>query len=342
MQLNTELQLPSFSIVYETENLSSVELENIYRSLASIATQEISPSQANEFLIIDGGNAPPEIIEQLSTKYPWITVKREPGIGYHEAKLLGAKLATGEIVIYMDSDCEYEPQWLSSILTTLSQNYDIEVIGGETSTPVRNPYELAVAMHYFFPRFTSQKEPYISNHYFLNGVAFRREFLLQNPFPTNLPLYRSNCALHTYYLCDLQGKQIWKHPQAQATHEPPTPSFIFLRYLLKGRDKALREVIKPRLKAGVDIKDSSQLSTHVNFKPDQKTQGITRTIFQIKPFRIQQIRSVLSQDFTYLLLFPLAVPVVLWFELLFVSGRIIAYFQPDLLLKLYKEKELLE
>ncbi|ERT04737.1 glycosyl transferase 2 family protein [Lyngbya aestuarii BL J] len=342
MQLNTELQLPSFSIVYETENLSSVELENIYRSLASIATQEISPSQANEFLIIDGGNAPPEIIEQLSAKYPWITVKSEPGIGYHEAKLLGAELATGEIVIYMDSDCEYEPQWLTSILTTLSQNPDVEVIGGETSTPIRNPYELAVAIHYFFPRLTKQEEPYISNHYYLNGVAFRREFLLQTPFPTNLPTYRGNCILHIYYLCKLKGKQVWQHPQARATHEPPTPSFIFWRYLLKGRDKTLRELIRPRLKAGVDIKDSSQLSTDINYTLEQKARGIARTIIKIKPFRFQKLGSVLSQDSSYLLMLPLALPIVLWFELLFVSGSIISYFNPDLLLKLYQEKELLE
>jgi hypothetical protein len=44
----TEIKLPSFSMIYETENLSSVELENIYRSLASIANQDISPEQVLE------------------------------------------------------------------------------------------------------------------------------------------------------------------------------------------------------------------------------------------------------------------------------------------------------
>jgi hypothetical protein len=39
------------------------------------------------------------------------------------------------------------------MLTTSWQNSEINVVAGETSTPVRNPYELAIAMHYFFPGF---------------------------------------------------------------------------------------------------------------------------------------------------------------------------------------------
>jgi len=82
----TETKLPSFSIVYETENLSSVELDNIYRSLASLVAQDLSPEQANEFLIIDGGDAPAEVIEQICLMYPWITVQRAPGISTTKQK----------------------------------------------------------------------------------------------------------------------------------------------------------------------------------------------------------------------------------------------------------------
>jgi hypothetical protein len=101
LQQETETKFPSFSIVYETENLESVELENIYRSLSSLAAQDISPAQANEFLIIDSGDAPAEVIEQLCSMYPWITVRRVPEIGYYEAKMMGATLVTGEIIVFV-------------------------------------------------------------------------------------------------------------------------------------------------------------------------------------------------------------------------------------------------
>lgn len=341
VDLSIETKIPSFSIVFETENLSSVELENIYQSLASIAAQDISPEQANEFLIIDGGYAPKEVIEQMCSKYPWITVRQMPGIGYHEAKMMGATLITGEIVVFCDSDCVYVPTWLRDVLTLFveNENSDVNIVAGESSTPVRNPHELAIAMHYFFPRFSNQEQAYVSSYYFLNSVAFRRDFLLQNPIPNNLPLYRSYCYLHIYSLCDLKGYKIWKHPKARATHEPPTPSFCFWRYLLMGRDQVLRERIKLLLIKNPDMTDYPKSCADLNFTLSVKISGIITTIFQIKPFDIDKIRPVLREDKGRLFLFPLAVPIMLWFELLFTIGKIITYLEPDLIIKLYYKSE---
>jgi hypothetical protein len=331
--------LPSFSIVYETENLSSVELENIYRSLASIADQDISPEKANEFLIIDSDYAPQELIDEICSKYPWITVQKAPRIGYYEAKMLGAKLATGEIIVYCDSDCVYGANWLRNILTTFVQDAETNVVAGETSTPVRNVYELAIAIHYFFPRFSYQEQPYESNYYFLNDVAFRRAFLLQHPIPTNLPLYRGNCHLHAFSLHNLSGNKILKNPKAQATHEPPTLSFSIWRYLLMGRDRILMERIKSHLASNPDKKDFPQLTDDLNLTLPQKLTGILSTLKQAKPFNRAKIRSVLQEDKSRSVLLPLTVPIVLWFEFLFIFGSILTYLKPDFLVRLYYKSE---
>jgi len=335
-----ETKFPSFSIVYETENLESVELENIYRSLASLAAQDISPAQANEFLIIDSGDAPAEVIEQLCSMYPWITVRRVPEIGYYEAKMMGASLVTGEIIVYCDSDCVYEPNWLRNMLSLFLQNSEINIVAGETSTPVRNPYELAIAIHYFFPRFSGQEHPYESQHYFLNNVAFRRDFLLQHPIPCDLPLYRGNCCLHTYSLCNLQGHTVWKHPQARTTHEPPTISFAFWRYLLLGYDSVVRERLKLLLTDTQDTTDDSKFSPELGQTPYQRIRSRAGRIWwELKQLKKNQIITVLGEDPRRLILLPLAFPIILWFELLFNIGRVITYFQPDLLLKRYQEIE---
>ena len=333
---STKSEFPSFSIVYETENLSSVELENIYRSLASLKEQDISPESPREFTILDSGYAPEEAIAQIRSEYPWITVKSVPGIGYYEAKMLGATLATGDIVVFCDSDCVYEPNWLKNILASFQQNPEINVMAGETSTPVRNAYELALAMHFFFPRLSGGKHPYISNHYFLNGVAFRRDFLLQNPIPTYLPLYRGNCQIHICYLCNIMGEKIWKHPQARAVHEPVTVDFHIWRYLLLGRDGVIEKYIKSCVTDNKDMMDCT--SIRKNLHPLEKIRGICSTILGAKPFKLQQIRQVLREDRRRLLMLPMAIPLVLWFELLYVIGGVITYLQRDWLLQRYTEK----
>lgn len=338
-QQESKINYPSFSIMFETENLSSVELDNIYQSLASIAEQDISPEQANEFLIIDSGDAPAELIEQVCSMYPWITVRKVPGIGYYEAKMLGPTFTTGEVLVYCDSDCVYESNWLRNMLTPFSGNSDINIVAGETSTVVRNPYELAIAFHYFFPRFSSREQLYAGKNYFLNNVAFRREFLLKNPLPTNLPLYRGNCWLHAYSLANLNGHTIWKQPKARTTHEPPTMSFSFWRYLLRGRDQVLRDQIKLRLAENPDTTDYSKLVADLNLTPNQKMRSLAATVLRFKPFKLTRIREVLQEDPRRLMFLPLAIPVILWFELLFNIGRAITYFQPDLLLDLYEEGE---
>lgn len=331
------INFPSFSIIFETENLATVELENIYKSLASLAEQEIVPTRANEFLIIDGNYAPVEVIDQLCSVYPWITVKRFPGIGYYEAKMKGAALATGEIIVYCDSDCIYEPQWLKNVLTLFSQQSNINMVAGETATPIRNLYELAIAVHYFFPRFSDEKEPYISNQYFLNNIAFRRDFLLQNPILTDLPLYRGNCLLHAYYLSYMKGYKIWKHPQVRATHEPPTLSFISWRYLLRGRDRILRKSLQSDLSQNLPFTTKDQLlSTIEKLSLRQKIGGIVSILMQTRLLHLHQIQSVVQEDPRRLLLLPITIPYILWFELLYLSGSLVTYLEPNLILKLYE------
>jgi hypothetical protein len=329
----------TFSVVFETENLSSVELENVYRSLDSLSEQSVFLDQANEFLIIDGDYAPPEVIEEIKVKYPWVTVKKFPGIGYYEAKMKGAELATGDIIIYCDSDCVYSRDWLNNILNQFTEKPEINVIAGETVTPIRSIYELAIAVHYFFPRFSQENRPYSSNHYFLNNVAFRRKFLLEHPIPTGLSLYRSNCLLHAYCLTNLQKYQIWKHPEIRAIHEPPSPTFISWRYLLRGRDRVLREAIKSQVIENFSISKSPDLLPKIDLSLTDKIRGTISTLSSIKIANLPQIRSVLQEDISRFLWLPITIPYILWFELLYFIGSAITYWQPDLILNLYKRSE---
>jgi len=56
---------PSFSIILETENLANADLNGLVNSLASLVHQTLSPTDANEVMVIDSGDAPPELLQQL-------------------------------------------------------------------------------------------------------------------------------------------------------------------------------------------------------------------------------------------------------------------------------------
>jgi glycosyltransferase involved in cell wall biosynthesis len=334
-----DINIPSFSMIFETENLASVELENIYRSLESIATQDISPEMANEFLIIDSGHAPDTVISEICSKYPWITVKRSSGVSYYEAKMIGANVATGEIILYCDSDCVYVKSWISHMLLTFMHNQDVNIVAGETSTPVRNPYEAAIAMHYFFPRFSNKEESYCSKNYFLNNVAFRRAFLMQNPIPTHLPLYRGHCSTHSYTLCNQKNTPITTNPKAQAIHEPPTINFSFWRYLLLGHDYLVQNYIRSSIDEGTPLAKVNESLEDINFTISERFKGIMIVLLKFKPFQYSKMIPVLKENKRQLIFLPLSFLMILYFEILLSIGTIITYFDSKLLLKLYYARE---
>jgi glycosyltransferase involved in cell wall biosynthesis len=229
--------IPSFSVVLETENLSNADLTGLSHSLASLTDQDLPLTEAREVLVIDSGDIPAELIVQLQEKYPWLTIHpADSTIGYYEAKMLGVELATGEIIVFCDSDCVYEPHWLRTLLTSFQQFPGVDVVAGETSTRRGGAYGIAMGLTYIFPPYSNQTALAPTGQYFLNNVAFRRQFLLQYPMPCQLPLYRGNCLIHAHHLCQ-QGFQIWRQPQSRGTHAPPNGlSHFYWRFLLIGHD----------------------------------------------------------------------------------------------------------
>lgn len=321
-EVGLERALPSFSIIVETENLINADLEGLSRSLSSLLSQDVPPTQAKEVVIIDNGAAPAEVIAQMQTQFPWLKVHQAPvGTGYYESKMLGARLVTGEIVVYCDSDCIYEPQWLGTILTSFDQP-DIQVVAGETRT--RGPaegldvYGAAMALVYIFPPYSRQQQSAPTQQYFLNNVAFRRQFLLAHPIPLELPLYRGNCVLHARSLIQ-KGYQLWRQPQARACHAPPYGlSHFFWRFLLIGHDYYWQKQLL-----------ASEDQDKGNYRDPISNQKNELQVF------VDRLRKLIADDPRYLLFFPLSIPLMLVALLLIGAGYLITQFKPGYLLPTY-------
>lgn len=320
---STEKQ-PSFSLVVETENLANADLDGLAQSLASLAQQDLPLATANEVLIVDSGHTPASLLTALCDRYPWLKVHQAPPeTGYYKAKMLGAAVATGEIVVYCDSDCTYEPQWLRSLLEPFAEEQTIQVVAGETMTRGVGIYGTAMALTYIFPQYSGEQALAIVAQYFLNNVAFRREFLLKQPIPTALPLYRGNCVIHAKELRQ-QGYPIWRQPQARATHAPPSdPSHFFWRFLLIGHDYYWQQQLSAQLQ-----KEPKTLPAPIDRDPTTSFKGKIEIFFD-------RIRKMVRHDRRHLLYFPLAIPVAAASVLLIFVGYLITRRYPDYLLKTY-------
>lgn len=325
-----EKPLPSFSIVLETENLANADLNGLSGSLASLASQDFSPTNANEVWLIDSGDAPVNLLEQLCEQYPWIKVHRVPlGTGYYKAKMLGAELSTGEIVVYFDSDCRYETNWLRNILTPFTQGDEVQIVAGETMTRGLGVYGTAMVIAYIFPPFSGEKSLTLTSGYFLNNVAFRREFLLKHSIPTELPLYRGNCAIHAHNLLE-QGYTLWKQPQARATHAPPSSlSHFFWRFLLIGHDYYWQNTLLAQ--------------THATKSSDLRLAAALRYRNSMSGFKgkvqvfCDRLSKMLAYEPRHLIYLPFAIPVAFIAAALVAVGYIMTSVKPSYLLKVYNQ-----
>ncbi len=229
------MSFPCFSLILETENLETADIKGLQISIASLAQQE-AIGHANEVLLIDSGNTPIELLTELQEIYPWLIVKTaSPDTEYYASKMLGLEWTTGDIVVYYDSDCIYNSNWLTKILGSFD-DLDIQIVGGETTTNGVGFYGTAMALCYIFPQYSNLTNLIPVNQYFLNNVAFRRSVLKTVPIPVGLPLYRGNCVLHAQQL-QANGYVIWRQPLARSLHAPPNGFKHWMqRFLLIGYD----------------------------------------------------------------------------------------------------------
>ena len=312
--MNRTMNQRTFSIILETENLTTSDIKGLQKSIASLAAQ--SPEQANEVLLIDSGNIPKELLNQLQLSYPWLKIKTvPPETEYYESKMLGFEWTTGEIVVYYDSDCIYDRNWLVTLIGSFD-NVNIQIVGGETTTDGVGLYETAMALCYIFPQYSGRSDLFAVNQYFLNNVAFRRSVLKAISIPTNLPLYRGNCVIHAQTLL-ATGYTIWRQPKARSLHAPPNGlNHWFKRFLLIGHDLywQKRLVGSPLALLGKGGTGEDCMGDGVS---DDPTIGQRRSKLAIG---VDRIAKMIQRDRRHAFYLPFCLPIVVVSVLLIVVG----------------------
>lgn len=237
--------MPTFSILIETSNLTQADVGALRRCLRSLASQTVPPQRAREVLLIENGEGAETSLAPIYREFPWLRPHRlGEEIGYGDMKARGGRLGTGEIVVLCDADCSYAPDWLASILAPFESDPDLNIVAGETTTPVEGPYGLAMALMFVFPRPSAGESLAPAKWYWANNVAFRRTTLDAIPLPEGLPLFRGQTIVHGAML-RAAGETIWRQPAARAIHELPRRSELLQRFFLKGQDAATLPRLMP-------------------------------------------------------------------------------------------------
>ena len=224
------------SIVVETSNLTKAGLRSLGRCLASLDAQTVPVADAHEVIVLEGGEAPARRSpERVCAPHPWATIRSvDAGTRYGDVKALAGDHVTGDLVVLCDADVRYGPDWLERLLEPFELDH-VQIASGETTTPVRGPYSLAIALTFVFPRFTEETEIAPALWYWANNVAARRTFLEAQPLPQNLPIYRGQTIVHGKAL-RVAGHTIWRVPGARAIHDVPSLGELLPRFVLKGYD----------------------------------------------------------------------------------------------------------
>ncbi len=121
-----EEKLPKISVIICSYNGAST----VESCLASM--ERIRYPGEYEVIFVDDGSK--DHTQEILQKFPWVINIKQRNMGLSFARNVGMKAATGEIIVYTDSDCEADEDWLYYIALALVRSNHIGM-GGPNLIP---------------------------------------------------------------------------------------------------------------------------------------------------------------------------------------------------------------
>lgn len=235
----------SLSLIVEWENAGRIGSERAERMLATLGAQLAALPAAfrdAEILFVhDGTRKAASALEAAARAAalpnPWRTAV-SPDPSYAGQKRHGARLARGEILVFLDSDVVPQPGWLEGLVAPFARE-DTEIVCGATFIEPDDFYSAAMALGWLFPLRPRETGLVDVEALHANNFALRRDIFLALPSPP-CEGYRDG-TIRMVEMMRQRGHRILLNRGAAVAHPPPEGARRFaLRALWSGYDNALR------------------------------------------------------------------------------------------------------
>jgi hypothetical protein len=238
--------MQTLSVIIEWENAKLSELERALRMLERVGRQmsvlaRERPLSAELIVLYDSDEidrtVPETALSSAINASDWpgsIRLVEAPGQRYYEQKNTGADLATGELLIFIDSDVVPDEGWLKGLVEAMDDPSRL-FVGGETYHAIDTLHDRLFAAFWSFTPKQPDRGVYAYKNFFANNFIVRREVFLANKFP-DAPAYRGQCSVLAK---QMRAKGIVIHRQGASTvsHPPPVGDGTFIvRALCQGHD----------------------------------------------------------------------------------------------------------
>lgn len=228
------------SLVIETWNTAG-EVETLARQLDRLAPQ-LAAADAELIVTHVGLSTGTRATLELRAERPITWVSMAQAAGYYDHKNTGFDATTGDVVAFIDGDCEPVAGWLAALVAPFSTGS--QVVAGATSydgalAPLANeldfPYFDYADKRRSFAATSRDTAPEVRN-FFANNVAFAREAFASRRYPTIEPMFHGQCQVLALRFMEA-GIPIVYAPDARVTHAWPDDLREFLEIrLLRGAD----------------------------------------------------------------------------------------------------------
>ena len=185
--------VPTTSIVVEMDNAAFAADDTAARRLELLLDHIASTPEipVRELIVAHadrdsspGGSGVEALVARLRDRAAGVEIAAVGVTGgrYYDLKNAGMLAARGEVVVFIDSDCEPQPGWLRGLLEPFRDPTALATCGPTSLRPDSFIARL-FAVCWFFPPPGAPLSEMPQATFFANNVAFRAAWLRDNPFP---------------------------------------------------------------------------------------------------------------------------------------------------------------